>query len=79
MANHTGSDHGLPQILRAAGCRALRGWHGLRHTFASLYVMSGGSLLALKEILGHSNPRTSMIYAHLAPDYLGNEMNRLKL
>lgn len=73
------AEHGLKSLLVEARCPALRGWHGLRHTFASLYVMSGGSLLALKEILGHANPRTSMIYAHLGPDFLGNEMNRVKI
>lgn len=69
----------LPALLRAAGLRVPnRPWHTLRHTFASHYMMSGGNLLALSRILGHSDVKVTMIYAHLAPDFIGAEMNRLK-
>jgi len=43
--------------------------HILRHTFASCFVMNGGSILSLKEILGHSDIKMTMRYAHLAPDH----------
>ena len=70
---------GLPRLLRAAGCRVLsHPWHALRHSFASHFVMSGGSMLTLSKILGHSRLETTMIYAHLAPDFLADEMDRLK-
>lgn len=44
--------------------------HVLRHTFASHFIMNGGSLKVLQEVLGHEDIKTTMIYAHLAPDYL---------
>lgn len=44
--------------------------HVLRHTFASHFIMSGGNILALQKILGHSTITQTMVYAHLAPDYL---------
>ena len=70
---------GLPRLLAAAGCRVpLHPWHALRHTFASHFIMSGGNLLALQKILGHSDVKMTMIYAHLAPDFLGTEMDRIK-
>ncbi len=70
---------GLPALLAAAGCRPrARAWHTLRHTFASHYIMQGGNILALQKILGHSDIKMTMIYAHLAPDFLGTEMNRIK-
>jgi integrase len=70
---------GLPELLAAAGCREFtHAFHALRHTFASHYVMQGGSLLALSKILGHSDIKVTMVYAHLAPDFIGAEMNRLK-
>jgi integrase len=45
----------IDSLLTAAGCHVpVRPWHAMRHTFASHYVMSGGNLLALQKILGHS-------------------------
>ncbi|MBA1149173.1 tyrosine-type recombinase/integrase [Ectothiorhodospiraceae bacterium WFHF3C12] len=44
--------------------------HVLRHTFASHFMMNGGNLLTLQRILGHSDIRMTMRYAHLAPDHL---------
>jgi integrase len=44
-------------------------FHTLRHTFASHFVMRGGSLKALQEILGHSNIKTTMRYAHLSQEH----------
>jgi integrase len=49
----------------------------MRHTFASHYVMSGGNLLALQKILGHSKFEMTQIYSHLAPDYMAGEIARL--
>ncbi|MFJ5429280.1 tyrosine-type recombinase/integrase [Pectobacterium actinidiae] len=46
--------------------------HILRHTFASHFVMNGGNLVALQQILGHASIQQTMTYAHLAPDYLQN-------
>jgi integrase len=72
-------DAGLMALARAAGIRRFeRGWHALRHTFASQFVMSGGSLLALQKILGHSTVEMTMIYAHLAPDFLAGELDKVK-
>ena len=39
--------------------------------------MQGGNILALQKILGHSDIKMTLIYAHLSPDYLGDEMDRL--
>ena len=56
----------------------LHPWHALRHTFASHFIMAGGNILTLQKILGHSDVKMTMIYAHLAPDFLGTEMERVK-
>ena len=40
--------------------------------------MAGGNILTLQKILGHSDVRMKLIYAHLAPDFLGEELDRLK-
>lgn len=44
--------------------------HVLRHTFASHFMMNGGNILVLQKILGHTDIKTTMRYAHLAPDHL---------
>lgn len=44
--------------------------HILRHTFASHFMMNGGNILVLKEILGHYDITMTMIYAHFAPSHL---------
>ncbi|EAO9416760.1 tyrosine-type recombinase/integrase [Salmonella enterica] len=54
--------------------------HVLRHTFASHFMMNGGNIIALQQILGHATIQQTMAYAHLAPDYLQNAvmLNPLK-
>lgn len=44
--------------------------HDLRHTFASLLVNAGHSLYEVQTLLGHSDPRTTMRYAHLGTESL---------
>ena len=44
--------------------------HVCRHTFASHFIMKGGDILTLQKILGHSDIKLTMRYAHLSPDYL---------
>jgi integrase len=70
---------GLPRLMQSTGLRAvIRPWHQLRHTFASHFVMNGGNILALQKILGHSDLKMTMIYAHLAPDFLDGEMEKVR-
>ena len=57
-------------LLRARILDVDVNFHTLRHTFASHYVMRGGSLVKLQAILGHASIRTTQVYAHLAPDHL---------
>lgn len=44
--------------------------HVLRHTFASHFMMNGGNILVLRDILGHADITMTMRYAHFAPDHL---------
>lgn len=58
--------------------------HVLRHTFASHFMMNGGNILVLQRILGHTDIKMTMRYAHFAPDHLNdavmfNPLVRLKI
>ncbi|MGK0687684.1 phage integrase [Serratia marcescens] len=44
--------------------------HVLRHTFASHFMMNGGNILVLQRILGHTDIKMTMRYAHFAPNHL---------
>ncbi|MCC9163244.1 tyrosine-type recombinase/integrase [Alcaligenes sp. MMA] len=44
--------------------------HVLRHTFASHFMINGGNILTLQRILGNQDLKTTMRYAHLAPEHL---------
>ncbi len=79
MLGNTSAMLGLRELLVAAGCRPIaRAWHALRHTFASHFIMSGGNVLSLQQILGHSAVKQTLIYSHLAPDFLAAEIDRVK-
>ena len=63
--------------LKAAGIRKLR-IHDARHTYASLFVMSGGSIYDLKKVLGHADVKTTERYAHLSADHLAGVRDIIK-
>ncbi len=48
-------------------------FHGLRHTFASNFMMSGGSIYDLQKMLGHSTIQMTERYSHLSPDHLSGK------
>ncbi len=53
-------------------------FHDIRHSTASLLMMSGANPAAVQRILRHSDPRlTTEVYGHLAPEYLRAEVDRL--
>jgi site-specific recombinase XerD len=59
--------------VAAAGIGDFR-FHDYRHHFASWFMMRGGQLQALKELLGHRGIKTTLIYAHLSPSHLRAEV-----
>lgn len=49
--------------------------HDLRHSFASRLVCNGRSLYEVQQILGHSDPKVTMRYAHLSAKTLQEAAN----
>lgn len=45
-------------------------FHDTRHTFASQFMMNGGNLFDLQKILGHTDAKMSLRYAHFSPAHL---------
>jgi len=43
--------------------------HVLRYSFASHFIMAVGNIIVLQRILGHSDIRATMRYAHFAPEH----------
>ena len=56
----------------ADGLRGFR-FHDLRHTAASWLAMGGAGLPAIQKFLGHASLKMTLRYAHLSPDFLGQE------
>lgn len=55
----------LKFIAKAAGITTLMTYHVSRHTFATNFLMSGGTVENLQKILGHSSVEETMIYVHI--------------
>ncbi|MBE9118233.1 site-specific integrase [Lusitaniella coriacea LEGE 07157] len=51
--------------------------HSLRHTAGTLALRSGAELRQVQDLLGHADPRTTCIYAHVADRWENNPALRL--
>jgi integrase len=61
--------------VERAGLEGFR-FHDLRHSFASHWMMNGGSLLTLSKVLGHASVAMTQRYSHLSPSHIRDEMER---
>jgi integrase len=71
----------LKRALRVLKINKLNWYAGTRHTFATHYIMNGGKMGTLKEILGHSSIQTTeRYYLHLIPGkYSEEDRNIIKV
>jgi integrase len=72
MRQHTLPRH-LSLALSACSLPSLTWYQATRHTFASHWVLSGGSLEKLANVMAHSSVVVTERYAHLKPDLFREE------
>ncbi len=67
----------MREACEAASIDPPVGFHQLRHTYASYYLMSGGSLVSLAKQLGHTSTRmVDKHYGHLSDAWRADEARR---
>ena len=64
--------------VRLAGLGEDIHFHSLRHSFASNLIKRGVPIVAVKELLGHSDISTTMIYSHVRREDLVNAVKMLE-
>lgn len=71
------NNHGFKAAQRRAAIPPLT-WHDLRHTWASWHVMAGTSLRSLMELGGWRSYKSVLRYAHLSPEHLAKDAERVE-
>lgn len=78
LGNIISKDDPYQAIKKALATLELTGdIHKLRHTFASKLVMAGETLYTVGKLLGHTDPKTTQIYAHLSPDHFRGAVDKM--
>jgi integrase len=67
---------GFPHVEAEGRVRRYITFHGLRHTFASHWMMRGGEIYKLQKVLGHQSIAMTERYSHLAVDAFKNDYDR---
>jgi site-specific recombinase XerD len=56
----------LKEVAIKCGIKKRLTFHISRHTFGTLFLERGGRVEVLKELMGHSDIDTTMVYVHMS-------------
>ena len=68
----------LIKVAKIANIKGLTRLHELRHSYASFLVKKGVDIYKIKELLGHSEIKDTMKYAHLPAAYMKEDVKQLE-
>lgn len=75
-ADQTMNDH-LKTAAQICGIQKGLHYHMSRHTFATLFLESGGDVTVLQKLLGHATIDTTMVYTHISDKRKRDQINLL--
>lgn len=78
MSTNQKTNEYLKEITNICGIHKSISFHVARHTFATLALNKGISLESVSKILGHTNIRTTMLYANVTDQKIESEMSRMR-
>ncbi|MEM9835063.1 MAG: tyrosine-type recombinase/integrase [Bacteroidota bacterium] len=70
--SYTSARKVMRRAVAKAGLSGKVSLHTLRHSYATHLLQSGTDLRYIQEILGHADPKTTMLYTHVAANDLKN-------
>lgn len=73
--SHTSAQAVLRKSLEKSGIKKKVTLHTLRHSFATHLLEKGTDIRYIQELLGHSSPKTTMIYTHVTESSIKNIKN----
>jgi integrase len=65
------------RACKAVGLKPMRLYDGGRHSFATWWLVSGGTRDEIKDLLGHSDLKTTERYVHMAKTFAGDTDRKL--
>jgi integrase len=70
--------HIFARLSQRAGLTGFK-LHSLRHTFASVLVARGVDLYTVSKLLGHTDLKTTMVYAKVGMELMQNAVDRIQI
>lgn len=67
----------LKHIAKSLGITKRLYYHSSRHTFATNFLISGGDVVNLQRLLGHSDIKQTMVYVHIVNDITDKQVDLL--